>query len=131
MRPFQVMIVDDHAGVRALIRELLDECLATPLRDRPVFSESESAQDALHAAASFVPDLVTVDLRMKGLDGTQCVRQLRQTFPQAVIFVVTNLRGDSVASRTVLAGADGLVFKDDLTAIQVLAQDHLALQLLS
>jgi DNA-binding NarL/FixJ family response regulator len=119
------MIIDDHTGIRTLIRELLDDCLSASRGEAPVFLEYESGQQALQAVTTFVPDLVTVDLRMRGMDGAQCIRQLRRDVPDALVIVVTSLHGESVARHTVLAGADGLVYKDDLTAIQGLVQDHL------
>ncbi len=119
------MIIDDHPGIRTLIRELLDDCLAVSQAGNPVFLEYESGEQALQAATTFVPDLVTVDLRMRSMDGAQCIRRLRQEIPDALVIVVTSLHGESVARHALLAGADGLVFKDDLTAIQGLVHDHL------
>src|SRR5262245_49537487 len=118
MRSVQVMIIDDHQGIRSMIRDLLDDCLTDMQGCRPVIAECDSDVMALRATAGFVPDLVTLDLRMNGVDGRHCIRQLRLRAPDALIIVVTGLSGESVARHAFLAGANGVISKDDLTAIQ-------------
>jgi DNA-binding NarL/FixJ family response regulator len=125
VKPIQVMIIDDHPGVRSLIRELLEDCFAAVSCSRPVITEFDSTEAALESLKSIAPDLATVDLRMSGMDGLECVRQLRQQVPGVVIVVVTSMQGESVAMRSVGAGADGVVFKDELTALQDLVISYL------
>lgn len=121
------MIIDDHPGVRSLIRELLEDCFAAYSLRKPAVTECDSAEVALQSLGAFVPDLATVDLRMSGMDGLECVRRLRQKVPGAVVIVVTSMQGDTVASRSREAGADGVVFKDELTALQNMVGSHLPL----
>jgi DNA-binding NarL/FixJ family response regulator len=127
MKPTQVMIIDDHPGVRSLIRELLQDCFAAMSRGEPAVIECASAEEALHALQNCQPDLATVDLRMGGMDGLECVRRLREVVPRAIVIVVTSMQGDSVVPRSTQAGADGVVFKDELTALQTVVVDHMAL----
>jgi DNA-binding NarL/FixJ family response regulator len=112
------MIIDDHQGIRSMIRDLLDDCLTAMQGCRPVVVECDSDEAALQAVTGFVPDVVTLDLRMNGMDGRHCVRRLRLQAPGALIVVVTGLSGESVARHAYLAGANGVVSKDDLTALQ-------------
>ncbi len=117
------MVVDDHDGVRALIRELLRDCLSILHHQPPQFIECRSGEEAVRAVGEFVPDLVTVDLRMEGMDGRECVRRLRGLAPRAVLIVVTGLDREIAWRCALQAGADSLVLKDDLTSIQGMVRD--------
>jgi len=127
MRPLTIFIVDDHTGFRALIRELLGSCAAILQSGNPQFIECATAEEALARSAQTPPDLITMDLRLPGMDGYECVRQLRPAVPRAVIVLVTYLRDKTVSERALKAGADAVVFKDDLSLIPVLMRECLAL----
>ena len=120
-----ILIVDDHAGVRTLIRELLAESFtATPGR-AVTFGECSSGEAALGAIAEMRPDLVTVDLRMRGMNGLECVRQLRERLPLACIVVVTQFGNETLRDRARHAGADSVVFKDDLNELPQVTRGYL------
>jgi two-component system chemotaxis response regulator CheB len=126
MRALNILIIDDHTGFRELIRELLGSCAAILQFGIPRFIECASAEEALGVVAHTPPDLVTVDLHLPGMDGNECIRTLRPAVPRAVIIVVTHLRDPSVSERAMRAGADAVVFKDDLSLIPALVRECLA-----
>jgi DNA-binding NarL/FixJ family response regulator len=119
-----ILIIDDHAGVRTLIRELLAETFEVPGR-RVTFSECPSGERALEAIQTQRPDLVTVDLRMQGMNGLECVRHLRATLPLACIVVVTQFGNEALRDRARFAGADSVVLKDDLNQLPLVTRDYL------
>jgi len=127
MRPLCIFIVDDHTGFRALIRELLESCAAVLQFGPPRIVECASAEEAMSAAETMQPDLVTMDLHLPGVDGNECIRRLRPLASRAVIIVVTHLRDRFISERALKQGADAVVFKDDLNAIPVLVRQHLTL----
>lgn len=122
----KVMIIDDHPGIRSLLRQLLAECVTALPGCSPQFVECDSDEMALAALTVFAPDLITLDLRINGMDARYCIRRMRERLPDALIIVVTGLAGESVSRHSYLAGANGLICKDDLTAIQPLVRDRLA-----
>jgi CheY-like chemotaxis protein len=126
MRPLNILIVDDHTGFRALIRELLGSCAAILQFGIPQFIECATAEEALVSAAQTPPDLITMDLRLPGMDGNECIRLLRPIVPRAVILLVTYLRDKAVSERALKSGADAVVFKDDLSLIPALMRECLA-----
>src|SRR5262245_18029167 len=126
MRSLDILIVDEHRGMRAMIRELLGEGIAASGDLAASFAECATAAEALRAASIQPPDLLIVDLHVPGMDGIDCIRRLRELVPAAVLIVVTALQGEIVARSARLAGADGVVFKDDLTMIQQMALARLA-----
>jgi len=68
----RVMIVDDHQIFRRGVRSLLED-----EEDIEVVAEAGSAQDAMMMAQRHKPDVVTVDIRLGGMDGIQLVRALK------------------------------------------------------
>ena len=80
----RVFIVDDHAIFRRGLRSLLAE---EP--DIDVIGESASGVDALAAAARLEPDVMTLDIRLGGLDGIQVARQLQLRHPTVRVIVLT------------------------------------------
>jgi len=126
MRSLNILIVDDHGGFRILIRELLGGCAAILQSGEPQFVECASAEEALAHNARMPPDLIIMDLCLPGMDGNECIRQLRPSAPRAIIIMVTCLRDPAVGERALAAGADAVVFKDDLSLIPLLMRECLA-----
>lgn len=106
-----LLIVDDHAGIRELIRDLL-----SPFADS--VRECASGEEALELCTARVPDFVTMDLRMSGMDGLTCVQRLRAQYPATGIAVVTQLDHDTLRARAQWAGADTYITKDNLDALR-------------
>jgi two-component system response regulator EvgA len=106
-----LLIVDDHAGVRALIRDIVGSS-ATQIR------ECVSGEDAVALCESFSPDCVTMDLRMNAMHGLAAVQYIRQLHPSAHIVVVTQFDHDTLRERAQRAGANGFVTKDNLTVLK-------------
>jgi DNA-binding NarL/FixJ family response regulator len=106
----KLMIVDDHAGMRKMIRQLI----AAP-GDHVL--EFGSGEDALQAAAEFKPDCVTMDINMPGLCAFKTTEGIRAAHPAArVIFVSSHDQPDyRRAAREV--GAVGYVMKDSLAEL--------------
>ena len=63
--PFRVLIADDHAAVRGLLRVLLENH-----QDWQVCGEAENAFEAVAKASQLKPDLIILDLAMPVMDGT-------------------------------------------------------------
>jgi CheY-like chemotaxis protein len=106
-----VLIVDDHAGMRALIRDMLAP-FALGVR------ECATGEEALALCSQQAPDCVTMDLRMPGMDGLTCVQQLRAQFPSTNIAVVTQFDHDTLRARAQWAGADTYITKDNLDSLR-------------
>ena len=79
----KVMIVDDHAGVRNLIRQLL----AAP---GDSFVECATGEDAVQTAGDFRPDYVTMDVRLPDLSGLEAARAIRAIHPPSRVIIVTS-----------------------------------------
>jgi two-component system response regulator DesR len=111
----KLMIVDDHAGVRNLIRQLVAQAI-------DVVCECASGEEAVQAARRFQPDCVTVDLRMPGLGGFDTVRAIRAAHPATRILVVTSYDHVDLRRAAEGAGATGYVVKENLGELRGLVQ---------
>jgi len=106
----KLMIVDDHEGMRNMIRQLI-----TAPGDSVL--ECSSGDEAVLAAADFKPDCVTMDISMPGLCAFKATRAVREAYPPArVIFVSSHDQPDY--RRTAReAGAVGYVMKEHLSEL--------------
>jgi two-component system invasion response regulator UvrY len=106
--PVQVLIVDDSATFRDVLREVV---AATPGME-PV-GEAGSGEAALDALARVRPQLVIVDKRMPGLGGIETARRIRAGHPGVVVVLASaeTPHSDALAA----SGAHAFVHKRELT----------------
>lgn len=78
----RVILVDDEAPARSLIREYLE---AHP--DIEVVAECENGFEAVKRCGELGPDLLFLDVQMPGLDGFGVLEALGPATPPAVVFV--------------------------------------------
>jgi DNA-binding NarL/FixJ family response regulator len=100
-----VLLVDDHPVVRRGLRALLEvqEGIA-------VAGEAGDGPTAVSLAESMHPDIVLLDLRLPGVDGTALIEPLRAAGPR--VLVLTSATDPAWAERAVKGGASGVVYKD-------------------
>lgn len=102
-----VFIVDDHAGMRRVLRRLVDR---TP--GFYVTGEAASAEEALERMADASPYLALVDINLPGMDGIELVSAL--TARSRVKCVVVSAYAEAERVRAALAaGARAFVSKDE------------------
>lgn len=109
-RRMKILIVDDNARMRELMRTFLKNVTAK-------FCECDDGGEALVSYANFHPDLVLMDWEMKQMDGITAMRQIINIYPEANIVLVTQYDDDELKSAAHEAGANGFVLKDDLQPI--------------
>ena len=109
----RVMIVDDHAGVRNMIRQLL----AAPGHS---FVECDRGLDAVKAARDFKPDYVTIDIRLPDLSGLEAAPAIRAFHPQSRIVIVTSYDQPFLRQTARELGAIAYVLKDNLVELRSL-----------
>ena len=103
----RILIVDDHAIVRAGIRSLLE---SQP--DFEVVGEAARGDEAVSKALQLQPDLVLMDIVMPGMNGIDATRVLKKKLPDTRILVLTMHDDDEYFFPLLRAGASGYVLKD-------------------
>ena len=108
----RVLVADDTAGMRALIREFLNAA-----NGFVVVGEASTGREAIMLAQSLHPDLVVLDLSMPEMDGMRAIPELRSRVPEAGILVLSGY-GGAMVQRALDAGAHAYIEKgigfDDL-----------------
>ncbi len=100
------MIVDDHPLVRA--------GLATVINQQPdmiTAAETDGGERIIELYQQHRPDVVLIDLRLRGESGARLTRMIREKDPTACVLVVSNCDTDHDISQAIDAGAMGYVFK--------------------
>jgi two-component system invasion response regulator UvrY len=104
----RVMLVDDHAIVRAGFKRLLEQ--------QPNLQVVAEASDADRAYALFLehmPDVVVLDISMPGVSGFDCIRRIIERTPAARIVVFSMHEDAAIADRAINLGARGYVTKSN------------------
>ena len=103
----QVLIVDDHPLMRRGVRQLLE--LDSVFE---VIGEASSGAEAVSLANRLAPDLILLDLNMKGLSGLDTLNALRRDGVSARVVILTVSDARSDIFTLIDAGADGYLLKD-------------------
>ena len=107
MKNYRVMIVDDHPLMRRGIKQLLG---LDPLFN--VVAEASNGNEAITFALQQAPDVILLDLNMKGLSGLDTLKALRNEGVDARIIVLTVSDSRNDVYALIDAGADGYLLKD-------------------
>jgi len=117
----RIMLVDDHAVVRAGFRRLLEQ--------QPTFHVVAEAADAERAYTLFLehePDVIVMDVSMPGVSGLDSIRRIINRSPAARILVFTMHEDASIAERAIQLGARGYVTKSNSPEILTAAVAEVA-----
>lgn len=107
MKNYKVVIVDDHPLMRRGIKQLL---ALDPAFN--VVAEASNGTEAIAMVLQHEPDVVLLDLNMKGLSGLDTLKALRNEGVDARIIVLTVSDARSDLYALIDAGADGYLLKD-------------------
>jgi two-component system, NarL family, response regulator LiaR len=107
MRRISILLVDDHEVVRQGLRAYLDA-----QDDFRVIGEASSGEEAVEAAAEYLPDVLLMDLVMSGIGGVEATRRVKAVTPRTQIVVLTSYHQDEFIFPALQAGAISYVLKD-------------------
>jgi DNA-binding NarL/FixJ family response regulator len=102
-----VLVVDDHALMRAGLRGVIGEA-----GDMRVVGTVADGAQALTALATSSPDVVLMDLSMPGMDGVTATRRITEQYPDVDVVVLTSYADQKRVMDAMDAGAVGYVLKD-------------------
>jgi DNA-binding NarL/FixJ family response regulator len=103
----RILIVDDHAVVRAGLRMLIDA-----QDDLEAVGEAGSARDAIFQARSLKPDVVLMDVVMPDQSGLEVLPRLLEEHPQVKVLVLSMQDEPQYVRQAFAAGANGYVLKE-------------------
>ena len=119
--PIRLMLVDDHAILRAGLVNLLNG--EPGLQVVAVADDGESALKLWHEHR---PDIMLLDISLGGMDGIETVRRLRTDVPDARVLMLTSSEAEEDVRHALEAGASGYVTKNVRRAelVQAIRECH-------
>jgi len=112
-----LLIVDDHADTRAVIRSYLSPLACS-------VSECADGSTAIEMSRRTSPDVMTLDLRLGAEDGLAILEFVRAHFPHIHVVVVTQFKEPAIAELVVRLGAVGCFAKSDLGELRAYLQRY-------
>ena len=112
----RVLLADDHTLVRAGIRALLNE-----LPGVQVVAEAGDGREAVELAKAHQPNLILMDISMKGLNGIEATAQVKRELPEVRVIILSMHASEEHVAQALRAGASGYMLKDAATQELALA----------
>jgi DNA-binding NarL/FixJ family response regulator len=106
----RVLLADDHSLVRAGIRSLLGA-----MAEVAVVGEAASGEQAIELAQREQPDVVLMDIAMKGITGLEAAALMRERLPGVRVVILSMHSGEEYVLQALRAGAAGYLLKDAAT----------------
>lgn len=103
----RVMLIDDHPLFRKGVGQIISDD-----ENFEVVGEAASGQEGLDLAQKLLPDMVLIDLNMKGMDGLETLRRFKATDLKARFIILTVSNAEDDLLEGLRAGADGYLLKD-------------------
>lgn len=104
--PISVSIVEDSEKLRGTLARVLNR--ADGFR---CVSQYPSAEDALKDLPNAKPDVVLMDINLPGINGVECVRQLKKILPEVQVMMLTVYEDTENIYDALTAGASGYLLK--------------------
>ncbi len=101
----RVMVVDDSRLVRVQLEDVLEGT------DYEVAAYCRSGEEAIEQYGSVLPDVVTMDIIMKGMDGLDAAEVILRSHPDARIVMISSLAYGDTFERAKAIGTRGFVEK--------------------
>ena len=105
--PLRVLLADDHAVVRKGIREFLEED-----GEIVVVAEAADGAEAVRLAGEHRPAVAVLDVQMPGMNGIEATRQIKASYPEIRVLILTAYDEDPYVFALLQAGADGYILKN-------------------
>lgn len=104
--PIRVLLADDHAVVRAGIRQFLEQ-----VNDIQVIAEADDGEMACQLIAKHRPDVAVLDIQMPKATGIEVARWVRAHHHEVGVLILTAYDDDPYVIAILQAGANGYVLK--------------------
>lgn len=106
-----VLVVDDHEGIRLLLRRLL-----AAVERCEIIAEATDGAEAVELARTLQPDLIIMDYEMPALNGLDALERVRAFLPYVQVFMYTSSRMPCDAEM-LRRGASAVFHKDEIDAL--------------
>jgi len=106
----RILVVDDHPLLRQGLALLINQ-----QQDMQVCGEAEEAHAAMQAIAQKQPDIIILDISLKGPDGLEMLKSIRGLYPELPVLILSMHDEAIYAERALRARANGYIMKQEAT----------------
>lgn len=106
----KILLVDDHPIVRQGLTEMINN-----EKDLVVCGTADDLHKALDQIAALGPDLVVVDISLKGSNGIELLKNIKVRYPKMRVLMLSMHDESLYAIRALRAGASGYIMKQEAT----------------
>ena len=100
----KILTVDDQMGIDSFFYEFFT------VRNYEVFN-AQSGKEALKIVEKEKPRIILLDINMRGMDGIETLKRIREIDKESVIIMVTGVKDDDTMKRAKELGADDYITK--------------------
>src|SRR5258708_4469774 len=108
MKPFRILVADDHDLMRRGVKTLLESHAGWE-----VCGEAKTGREAVGKAEELKPDIIILDISMPDMNGVEAARRIRKTSAGTEILILSMHYSDQLIREIVEAGARGFIVKSD------------------
>ena len=120
VRPVTVLVVDDHALVRAAISQVL-----TSQPEIKLVVTVQNYTEAEEQSTKLSPDVIWLDMHIVQGNGVAAIRRLRQLTPDSRILALDDVEDEQEAFAVIMAGAQGYRSKQDVDPGDIMTMIHM------
>ena len=106
----QIFIIDDHPIIREGLARLINQ-----EDDMMCCGEAGDALEALQKLSEIEPDLVTIDISLKGINGIDLTKNILEKYPNMLVLIISMYDESLYMERSLRAGAKGYLMKQEAT----------------
>ena len=100
----KILTVDDQMGIDSFFYEFFS------VRNYEVFN-AQSGKEAIRIVKKQKPRIVLLDIKMRGMDGIETLKQIKAIDKDIIVIMVTGEKDDDVMKQALAAGADDYITK--------------------
>lgn len=108
MDTYTIVLADDHAMLREGIRKIIER-----IEGVLISGEVNDGLELLELLKKSSPNLVILDISMPNLRGLEAIREIKKTYPQVKVLVLTMHKKKEFLRQALRDGADGFLLKED------------------
>ncbi len=116
MRPYRIILVDDHILVRHGIKKILCEHAGLE-----VIKEAGDGVEALELMEKLHPDMIILDIQMPRLSGIEAAKKIKENWPAVKVLMLTMHKENIYLRQAQEIGVEGFVLKEDVDLVLISA----------
>lgn len=106
MKKTSFIVVDDSSFMRSILKKMIEEH-----KGYTVLDEGKDGHEAIKLAAFHMPDVITLDITMPGLDGIEAVRDVLRVSPETKIIMISAMGHEKKVVDAIKRGAKDFIIK--------------------